>query len=74
MAQPPHFDINGSIYFITTRLSLKNRLFTEDEAEIVEETILDLASRKEIMLYAYVIMPDHILLGLSIWGFRKPYN
>ena len=68
MAQPPHFDINGSIYFITTKLSLKNRLFTEDEANIVEETILDLASRKEIMIYAYVIMPDHIHLLI------KPIN
>jgi putative transposase len=29
---------------------------------IVEETILDLASEKEVMLYAYVIMPDHIHL------------
>ncbi len=62
LAQPPHFNIEGSIYFITTSLSQKNRLFTEDEAEIVEETILDLASRKEIVVYAYVIMPDHIHL------------
>jgi putative transposase len=62
MAQPPHFDINGSIYFITTSLSQKTHSFNEEEAKIVEETILDLASRKEIMLYAYVIMPDHIHL------------
>ncbi len=52
MAQPPHFDINGSIYFITTSLGQKTRSFNEGEAKIVEETILDLASRKEIMLYA----------------------
>jgi hypothetical protein len=31
MAQPPHFDIDGSIIFITTRLSEKGRLFTESE-------------------------------------------
>jgi putative transposase len=62
MAQPPHFDINGSIYFITTSLSQKTHSFNEEEAKIVEETILDLASRKEIMLYAYVVMPDHIHL------------
>ena len=62
MAQPPHFDINGSINFITTRLSEKGRLFTENETNIVEETILDLVSEKEVMLYAYVIMPDHIHL------------
>ena len=62
MAQPPHFDINGSIIFITTRLGEKGRLFIESETNIVEETILDLASEKEVMLYAYVIMPDHIHL------------
>jgi len=68
MAQPPHFDINGSIYFITTSLSQKTRSFNEEEAEIIVETILDSASRKEIMLYAYVIMPDHIHLLI------KPIN
>ena len=62
MAQPPHFDVDGSIYFVTTSLSQKTRSFSEGEAKIVEETILDSASRKEIMLYAYVIMPDHIHL------------
>jgi len=68
MAQPPHFDINGSIIFITTRLSEKGRLFTENETNVVEETILDLASEKEVRLYAYVIMPDHIHLLI------KPIN
>ena len=62
MTQPPHFDVDGSIYFVTTSLSEKTRSFSEGEAKIVEETILDSASRKEIMLYAYVIMPDHIHL------------
>jgi len=36
--------------------------FTESETKIVEETILEFASEKEIILYAYVIMPDHIHL------------
>ena len=60
MAQPPHFAIEGSIYFITTRLKERERLFTESEAEIVKETIFDLVSRKEFEVYAYVIMPDHL--------------
>ncbi len=60
MAQPPHFDIDGSIYFITTSVSQETRPFGEDEAGIVQEIILDSASRKEITLYAYVIMPSHI--------------
>jgi len=47
---------------VTTSLSQKTRSFSEGEAKIVEETILESASRKEIMLYAYVIMPDHIHL------------
>jgi len=68
MAQPPHFDIDGSIYFITTRLSQKTCSFGEGDAKIVQDTILDSVSRKEIMLYAYVIMPDHIHLLL------KPIN
>ncbi len=68
MAQPPHFDIDGSIYFITTSLGQKTPSFSEREAEIVQETILDLASSKEVMLYAYVIMPDHIHLLI------KPLN
>ena len=60
MAQPPHFDIEGSIYFITTRLKDRGRSFTEYETGIIKKTILDLAFRKELLLYAYVVMPDHL--------------
>jgi len=59
MAQPPHYDLDGAIYFVTTRLN-EGRKFTEHETEIVEKTILDLAAQKEMMLYAYVIMPNHV--------------
>ncbi len=33
MAQPPHFDVDGSIYFVTTSLSQKTRSFSEGEAK-----------------------------------------
>ena len=62
MAQPPHFEIEGSIYFITTRLKDRKFLFTADQTEIVNKTILDLKARKEWALYAYVIMPNHLHL------------
>ena len=60
MAQPPHFKIEGSVYFITTRLKEKRNPFTDHEIKIVQKTILDMAIGKELVLYAYAIMPDHL--------------
>ena len=60
MAQPPHFEIDGVIYFVTTRIKHEGRFLTEHEAEIVMNTILDSSTRKEIILYAYVVMPNHV--------------
>jgi putative transposase len=73
MAQPPHFEIDGVIYFITTRLKQEGHFLTKNEAEIVANTILDSSTRKEITLYAYVIMPNHIhiLLKPIICGISK---
>src|SRR3989337_49498 len=73
MAQPPHFEINGVIYFITTRLKQEGRFLAEREAEIVVNTILDSSTRKEMTLYAYVIMPNHmhILIKPIICGISK---
>jgi putative transposase len=73
MAQPPHFEIDGVIYFITTRLKQEGRFVTEREAEIVVNTILDSSTRKEMTLYAYVIMPNHmhILIKPIICGISK---
>lgn len=44
MAQPPHFDIDGAIYFVTTRLKQEGHLLSEYQAEIVQRTILDLSN------------------------------
>ena len=73
MAQPPHFEIDGVIYFITTRLKHEGRFVTEREAEIVVSTILDSSTRKEMALYAYVVMPNHmhILVRSMISGISK---
>ena len=73
MAQPPHFEIDGAIYFITTRLKQQGRFVTEREAEIVVNTILDSSIRKEMTQYAYVIMPNHmhVLIKPIICGISK---
>lgn len=73
MAQPPHFEIDGVIYFITTRIEHEGFFLTEHEAEIIVNTILDSSTRKEITLYAYVIMPNHmhILIKPIICGISK---
>jgi putative transposase len=73
MAQPPHFEIDGGIYFITTRIKNEGRFLTEHEAEIVVNTILDSSTRKEITLYAYVIMPNHVhlLIKPTSYGISK---
>lgn len=68
MAQPPHFDIEGAIYFVTTRLKDEGRPLSDYEAEVIKRTILELSDRGEIMLYAYTVMPDHIHILL------KPIN
>ena len=60
MTQPPHFDIDGAIFFVTTRLSEGARKLSDREAKIIQSTIVDMAVRKELKLFAYVIMPNHI--------------
>jgi putative transposase len=60
MSQPPHFEIDGAIYFITTRLQEGQRLLDSFESGIVQKNLLDLSSKKEIVLYAFVVMPDHL--------------
>ncbi len=59
MAQPFHFEINGAIYFITTRLKDIGFFLNKNEIEVIVETIRGLASSREMRLYAYVVMPNH---------------
>jgi REP element-mobilizing transposase RayT len=60
MAQPPHFDIDGAIFFVTTRLNEEGRPLTNEEAGIIQNIIVDMAIKKESKLYAYVVMPNHL--------------
>jgi len=73
MAQLPHFNIEGVIYFVTTRLKEKGRVLTDHEAEVVQKTILDLMEQNKLRLYAYVVMPNHLhaLLKPSKEGISK---
>ncbi len=74
MAQPPHFEIDGVIYFVTTRLKQEGRFVTEREAELVVNTILDSSARKEMTRYAYLMMPNHmhLLIKPLTGGISKP--
>ena len=65
VAQPPHFDIDGAVYFLTTRLKPKGLTLSATERAIVRQTILDLAEEEGFKLYAYVIMPDHLHILLK---------
>jgi REP element-mobilizing transposase RayT len=73
MAQLPHFDIEGAVYFVTTRLREDQSLITKFEAEIIQKVILDLSNEEEIRLHAYAIMPNHlhILLEPKSHGISK---
>lgn len=99
MSQPPHFDVNGVIYFVTTRLNSNIDILTDYETEIIQKTILELSNweakashtqqplenstsgwgnsiadksdfnrqskMEEFILYAYVVMPDHVHILLK---------
>ncbi len=73
MAQPPHFEIDGGIYFVTTRVKQEGLFLAKHEVEIIGNTILDSSTRKEMTLYAYVVMPNHmhILIKPIICGISK---
>jgi REP element-mobilizing transposase RayT len=73
MAQPPHFEIDCGIYFVTTRLKEKGDLLSEDEAGVTKKIILRMVEEKELVAYAYVIMPDHLhaLLKPTTFGISK---
>ena len=60
MTQPPHFDIDDAIFFVTTRLNKEGRPLTNEEAGIIQNIITDMAINKELKLYAYVVMPNHL--------------
>jgi len=62
MAQPPHFIIDGALYFVITRLKEKGASLNTNERAIVQQTLHELVIEGRFELYAYVIMPDHLHL------------
>lgn len=48
---------------------------SEDVASVVKQKILDLSRMKDVRIYAYVIMPDHIhlLVSLGMWSVPGGY-
>lgn len=59
MAQPLRFFIDESIVFVTTRLKNQSVRLTDEEKRIIQETLIEASDHEEIVLSAYVIMPDH---------------
>jgi putative transposase len=63
LAQPPHFGIEGAVYFVTTR-TFGSRVLLPEERATVQKAILEVAKEGYTELYAYVVMPDHLHLLL----------
>ncbi|MEA1964972.1 MAG: transposase [Candidatus Aerophobetes bacterium] len=65
MAQPPHFEIDGMIYFVSTRIANIGRTFNRSEMKLIDGTIKELTREGYFVLIAYVIMPDHLHILLK---------
>ena len=61
----PHWTLSGSIYFITFKL--QSGILTNDERSIIFQHILA-GNNKYYSLIAYVVMPNHVHLLLTIIG------
>lgn len=60
MSQPQRFLIDESIVFVTTRLKNLSVRLSDKEKRIIQETLIEASDHEEVVLYAYVIMPDHL--------------
>jgi REP element-mobilizing transposase RayT len=58
----PHWQLPGSVYFVTFRL--RNGELTEDERSVVLDHIKD-GRRQYYCLFSAVVMPDHVHLLLK---------
>ncbi len=68
MTQPPHFEMDGAVYFVTTRIANTTYNFNSPEMELICRAIKELEREGFFLLVAYVIMPDHLHILL------KPIN
>jgi len=62
MSQPPHFTVDGTVYFVTTRIDQIRRHLSPSEMKLIEKTILNLEKESHYLLFAYTVMPDHLHL------------
>ena len=60
MAQPLRLLIEESIVFVTTRLKDQGVRLSDEEKRIIQETLIEASDHEDMVLYAYVIMPDHL--------------
>ncbi len=61
MPIPTLKDIPGNVYFLTTSIVYKMDVFTYSEfCQVILESFSFCQKNKELELYAYVIMPNHI--------------
>jgi putative transposase len=61
MAQPPHFELENAVYFITTSILGRKQIFRQlPLAEILIDSLLSNKVAWQYTLFAYVIMPDHL--------------
>lgn len=58
----PHWILEGATYFITFRT--KNVILTKDEQKVVLQHIIQ-SNKQFYLLYAAVVMPDHVHLILQ---------
>jgi putative transposase len=68
MERTPHSrTLRDQTFFVTTSTLNRKPVFASDvAAEIVLNTLQFFRQRKEIELYGYVIMPDHVHLALRV--------
>jgi putative transposase len=65
----PRLDVPGSTYFITCCIEGRRRLLQRSElANLILRLYVDARDRNEIALHAYVVMPDHYHMILTLCG------
>lgn len=72
MSRPKHLDSETQFYFVTTNIKERSQIFTHpDTAQTVINSIYFLRAKGYLKLHAFVIMPDHLHLIISIPSNKK---
>jgi putative transposase len=65
--RPPHLYLDKTIYFITTSTKDKIHYFSTDEKkEIVLKTIMNIPTKVDCHLYAWIILNNHYHIEISL--------